>query len=154
MADRSVRHATFAIERTYEADLERVFAAFSEIEAKSSWFGPGEGSKGTYELDFKVGGRELLEVSTPDGTTYRFDATYQDIVPGSRIVYAYEMHRGDTRISVSLATVELERQGESTKLLFTEQGAFLDGQDTPSEREHGTAELLNGLGARLREQAG
>jgi uncharacterized protein YndB with AHSA1/START domain len=149
---RSVEHATFAIERTYEAEPARVFAAWAQPDAKARWFGPSEGSKGLYELDFRVGGRELLEASAPDGNVYRFDALYRDIVDERRVVYSYDMHRGDTRISVSLATVEFERQGSATKLTFTEQAAFLDGQDTAAEREHGTGVLLDGLAASLQDR--
>jgi uncharacterized protein YndB with AHSA1/START domain len=32
-----------------------------------------------------------------------FDALYQDTVPAARIVYTYDMHLDDRRISVSLA---------------------------------------------------
>ena len=31
---------------------------------------------------------------------------------------------------------------------MTEQGAFLDGHDTNAQREHGTGELLDKLGAK------
>ena len=37
---------------------------------------------------------------------HRFDSLYYDIVPDERIVYSYEMHLDDKRISVSLATIE------------------------------------------------
>lgn len=154
MPDRSVEHATFAIERTYEVAPARVFAAWAEPEAKARWFGPSEGSRGEYQLDFRLGGRERLEVATSDGTTYRFDACYQEIVADRRVIYSYEMHRDTTRISVSLATVEFEQHGAGTKLTFTEQAAFLDAQDTPAERERGTGLLLEGLAAELQRQAG
>ena len=42
------------------------------------------------------------------------------------------MHRGDARISVSLACVEFEAHGEGTRLTLTEQGVYLDGHDTPA----------------------
>ena len=78
------------------------------------------------------------------------DARYHDIVPDQRIVYAYDMYLDQTRISVSLATVELQPVGNGTRLLFTEQGAFLDGHDQPQYREQGTGDLLDALGAELR----
>src|SRR4026207_2500506 len=46
-----------------------------------------------------------------DGRSYRFDALYQDIVPNERIVYTYDMHLDDKRISVSLASIELKPAG-------------------------------------------
>jgi uncharacterized protein YndB with AHSA1/START domain len=147
MSDRSVAHATFAIERVYDASPARVFEAWADPEAKKRWFGPEE-TNGSHELDFRIGGQERSEIEHA-GSRYTFDARYQDIVPDERIVYAYDMHRDDTRISVSLATVELVSAGAGTRLRFTEQAAFLDGQDTPGERERGTGTLLESLAAEL-----
>lgn len=70
-------------------------------------------------------------------------------MPDRRIVSAYTMARGETRISASLATVELLPEGSATKLVYTEQGAFLDGGDQPADREHGCRELLGALGTEL-----
>jgi hypothetical protein len=60
------------------------------------------------------------------------------------------MLRDETRISVSLATVELKPEGAGTRLTFTEQAAFLDGEDQPDLREQGTGSLLDALGKELR----
>ncbi len=149
MSQSSVVHATFAIERTYEATPARVFKAWAEPAAKASWFGPSNLPHESREFDFQVGGRERFEVGGPDGDTYIFDSRYADIVDEQRIVYAYDMYRGQTRISVSLATIEFQPNGAGTKLTFTEQGVFLDGHDTPAEREHGTGVLLDNLGKAL-----
>jgi|SRR5580693_1462712 uncharacterized protein YndB with AHSA1/START domain len=151
MSDRSVVHATFVIERTYDASPAHVFGAWADPVAKASWFGPKNLPAGQRESDFSVGGRERFTVNTPDGAAYVFDSRYADIVPDRRIVHTYDMYRDDTRISVSLATIELEPAGAATKLIFTEQGAFLDGADTPAEREHGTGELLDSLGEWLQK---
>jgi len=43
-----------------------------------------------------------------------------------------------------------ERKG--TRLVFTEQGAFLDGRDQPAGREQGWHGLLDALGAELQRQ--
>jgi uncharacterized protein YndB with AHSA1/START domain len=84
--------------------------------------------------------------------TTTFDAIYHDIVPRERIVYTYEMHLDERKISVSLATLEIEPAGAGqTKLKVCEQGAFLDGYDDAGSREHGTGILLDQLGASLIE---
>jgi uncharacterized protein YndB with AHSA1/START domain len=149
VSDRSTAHSTFVIERTYEADPARVFAAWSDPAAKARWFGPPQKPEGAYSLDFQIGGREHLSIEQAAGPTYTFDAVYQDIVPGQRIIYTYDMHRDQERISVSVATVEIEALGAGTRLTLTEQGVFLDGLDTPAEREHGTNALMDSLGSVL-----
>jgi uncharacterized protein YndB with AHSA1/START domain len=150
MTDRSAVHATFAIERTYDASPSRVFGAWASQAAKSRWFGaPGSTE---HQLEFRIGGKELNRGGPPGGPVFTYDALYYDIVEDERIVIAYEMYMDDTRISVSLATVEFSPAGTGTRLLLTEQGTFLDGHDTPAEREHGTRELLDNLGAALERE--
>jgi uncharacterized protein YndB with AHSA1/START domain len=149
MSDRSVVHSTFVLERTYPAEPARVFAAWASQEAKSQWFGSPSDNNGNYELDFRVGGRESWRGGQGGSTgksTFRFDAIYQDIVEDERIVYAYDMHMDDQRISVSLTTIELEAVDGGTRLTMTEQGAFLDGLDQSDRREGGSGTLLDQLG--------
>jgi len=78
-----------------------------------------------------------------------FDATYHDVIPNERLVYSYEMHVDDKKISVSLATLQLRAEAGKTNLIVTEQGAFLDGYDDAGSREQGTGHLLDALGASL-----
>jgi uncharacterized protein YndB with AHSA1/START domain len=144
MTDRSVTHSTWTLQRTYDAKPARVFAAFADREAKSQWFGGGDELQ--WDLDFRVGGREVNVGRAESGMVFALEAVYQDIVPDERIVYSYDMKMNDERISVSLATVQIEPVDGGTRLTYTEQGAYLDGLDTPEQREHGTGELLDALG--------
>jgi uncharacterized protein YndB with AHSA1/START domain len=154
MSERSTEHATLVIERTYPASPARVFNAFADPEAKTRWFvGPDEWElQGGHEIDFRIGGRERLGSGPPGGQVHSFEAVYQDIVPDQRIVYTYDMHLDETRISVSLATIELAPEGDGTRLTFTEQSVFLDGADYPAQREQGTRSLLDKLDAELRRE--
>jgi uncharacterized protein YndB with AHSA1/START domain len=149
MQQRSVTHATFAIERTYPTSPSRVFAAWSNPDIKRRWFGGSDDAPAVLDLDFKIGGRETNRGVGPDGKVYTYDAHYVDIVPDQRILYSYEMYQDDTRISLSIGTVEFESEGAGTRLTYTEQGAFLDGLDSPADREHGTRELLDSLSTLL-----
>lgn len=142
----AVEHATFTIERTLSAPPARVFAAWATPEAKARWFGgPPEWTREPHELDFKVGGSERVAGGPVEGPRHVFRATYQDIVPDRRIIYAYDLHLGGRRISVSLSTVEFHPAEGGTRLVFTEQGAYLDGYDDAGQREEGTRGLLDNL---------
>jgi hypothetical protein len=59
----------------------------------------------------------------------------------------------DKRISVSVATIEFKPAGRGTRLVLTEQGAFLDGFDNPALREEGTRELIEALARSLNKSA-
>lgn len=150
---RSVSHGVFTLERTYPTVTpQRVFDAFASIEGKNGWFtAPNE----TWEIveramDFRPGGRERLAGKWKSGMITEFDATYFDIVPGERIVYAYEMRMDGRKISVSLATFEFKAvAGGGTRLIHTEQGAFLDGYDDNGSREEGSREIMAKLTAYL-----
>ncbi len=151
--ERSVVHAVFSLERTYEAPVSRVYKALSDEAAKAKWFGGEDGRWRLMDrkMDFRVGGRERLQGRWEGGVVSTFDAVYHDIVPNERIVYTYEMHLDDRKISVSLATMQLKSVDPGrTTLKVTEQGAFLDGYDDAGSREHGTGFLLDKLGDSLR----
>ena len=155
MTDRSVTHAIFTIERTYDVPPARAFAAFSSEKQKQRWFsGSSAWELLERQFDFTPGGIERLKGRWPNGTVSYFDCRYQDIVPGERIVYVYNMHIDDRMISVSLATIEFKPAGAGrTKLILTEQGAYLDGYDDAGSREHGTNYLIDKMGATLQDEA-
>lgn len=154
MTERSVTHATFTIERTYDAPPARVFNAFADPAAKRRWFAEGEGwTVEEFAVDFRVGGYERSGFRYRGGPLIRNDTVYQDIVPDQRIIIAYTMTVGENPISASLATMQFEPAGAGARLTFTEQGAFLDGYDDPAQREKGTSGLLDALDAELRRQS-
>src|SRR3977135_4424992 len=64
------------------------------------------------------------------------------------------MHLDDRKISVSLATLELKPAGTDTRLVMTEQGAFLDGYDDAGSRQTGSNFLLVALDVYLKECGG
>jgi uncharacterized protein YndB with AHSA1/START domain len=102
-------------------------------------------------MDVRVGGSERLKGRWKGGVISSFDATYHDVIANERLIYSYEMHLNDKKISVSLASMQLKAEGGTTTLKVTEQGAFLDGYDDAGSREHGTGHLLDALGASLRD---
>jgi len=143
---RGVTHGQFALRRAFAATPERLFRAFADVEAKAKWFVGPEGCQ-TLEraMDASVGGRERVRTRFPGGLIATFDAVYLDVVADERLIYAYEMHLDDRKISVSLATLSFAPDPKGALLTLTEQGAFLDGYDDEGNRERGTGGLLDAV---------
>lgn len=150
-----VVHASFTIERSYAAAPARVFAAFSDPAQKRRWLAEGEGwDVELFDVDFRVGGFERGRFRYRGGPLITNDTVYQVIQPDRRIILAYAMTIDGAPLSGSLLTIEFEAVGSGTRLVLTEQGAYLDGQDGPVHREQGSRELLDKLASELGEPAG
>ncbi len=150
MTRSTVTHDTFVIERTYDSPVGKVFRAWADPKRKARWFAGSADALGNgYELDFQIGGREVNRGGPPDGPVYTYSAEIRDIVIDQRIVCTSEMLANETRISVTVATVEFHPSGRATRLVLTEQGVFLDGHETAAQREEGTRLLLDSLAASL-----
>jgi uncharacterized protein YndB with AHSA1/START domain len=146
----SAVHDSFTLQRTYAATPAQVFHALTDAEAKAKWFAAGDGyTTLAREIDVRPGGREHVSGRWESGLVSTFDALYFDVVPNARLVYTYEMHLNDRKISVSLATAQLQETANGTLFTLTEQGTFLDGYEDAGSRKHGTGFLLDRMGESL-----
>ena len=144
-----ITHDHFVIEREYGAPRAEVFAAWADPQVKAQWFiGPAGWTAVRRELDFRVGGEEVLHGRFASGETL-FRARYHHIEADARIVYDYDMWLSGKAHSVSLATVELIDHGTKTQLIFSEQVAFLDGTANADARKRGTAAHLDRIAGAL-----
>ena len=149
----TVIHDTFVIKKTYPFAIAKVFSFFSDAARKRRWFAADSdtGTSEGIEMDFREGGvertRYRMNERTPfPGAVLANDGTYQDIVPGRRIILATSMTLSERRISCSLITFELLEADGGTLLIMTHQGVFLEGADGPRMRKDGWELLLNRLG--------
>lgn len=152
----SIAHGTFTVERRYDASPARVFRAWSDPAAFRRWFADGDDwTIHEWEHDFRVGGHfhGRFRFGDESNDTWFNDTRYLDILQDQRIITSYVMGRmvnGERqRASASLATTEMVPDGSGTHLIYTEQGAFLDGADHIAGRERGCAEMLKALGREL-----
>ena len=90
ISERSHVHASFVIERDFDAPLDRVWHALSDSDARDRWFRGGP----TFEIqakahDFRVGRRAVEEGQWHGGPRSRFESTYTDIVVQQRMTTSH-----------------------------------------------------------------
>jgi uncharacterized protein YndB with AHSA1/START domain len=142
-----VLHHTYTLERSFRALPDRTFQAWSDPASKRRWFvRPGD----EHELDFRVGGIEVVRAPRPNEPALNVESRYIEIVPGKRIVYSTTLFAGRVVATASLTSVEFSGVDGGTRLVLTEADVFLDGLEQPSWREQGTADWLARLGDELR----
>jgi len=143
-------HTDFVIERTFAATPEAVFQAWADPQARRRWSDCRAEQGSEYHLDFRPLGHETHRVVYPDGRVQQIDRVFFDIAEPRRIVFSYDISLDARRLSVSLVTVEFtahERGG--TRMVYTEQLAYLDGHEDRDQRIRGTEESLDRLGLEL-----
>jgi uncharacterized protein YndB with AHSA1/START domain len=135
-----------------------VFHAFTDPAARRRWFFKTD-SWSLHEHsggELGVGKTESSRFSPPGSPVMiTNDSIYLDIVSNERLIFAYAMTLDGAPLSSSLSTVEFRPEGKGTRLVFTEQGVYLDGN--VSGRIEGTEGMLVTLGEELdreRESAG
>ena len=156
MTTRSVDRGSFSIERTYPVAPQRVFAAWASQATKGPWFAEDDDfftEMNHYSLDFREGGRERLEGTLVNGHAFAYDAVYHDVVEDERIIASYDVRIDGRRTSVSLMTVAINAVSGGSRLVVTEQGAFLDGLDSNDQRREGASDSLTNLGEYLEAHA-
>src|ERR1700733_11011793 len=115
-------HATLIFERMVPANPDQVFAAYAEVNQRMEWGAPSDNTALIYDqADFREGGEDVFRCgskSTPDihGAT-----RYLDIVPNRRIVSTETITVEGRRLCASLVTLELNPDGDRTKLKTTIQ---------------------------------
>lgn len=148
-----IHHASFTVERRYRAPRARVFAAFTEPEARRRWLVEADGwTVHSYDPPAApvAGAVEKSSFSPPGAdVVITNDSFFLEVAPGERVIFAYAMTAGGTPLSSSLTTAEFHDDGAGTRLLLTEQGAY--HSDDVAGREEGTRGLLEALAAELGE---
>jgi uncharacterized protein YndB with AHSA1/START domain len=74
------------ITRVFDAPRELVFKAWSNPERMKRWWGPKDFTTPVCKIDFRVRGKFLNCMHSPDGKDYWSTGVYQEIVVPERIV--------------------------------------------------------------------
>lgn len=111
------------IVRRYPVTPGKVWRAWTDPQALSAWFGPGETNSVTLaELDVREGGRYRIRFHTPDGEEHEVSGSYVAVEPGRRLVFDWAWRSTPER--VSRVTVALRPVPEGTELDFRHERFF------------------------------
>jgi uncharacterized protein YndB with AHSA1/START domain len=112
MATKTESTEPLVVERSFDAPLEKVWQAITNVEEMRRWY---------FDLkEFKPeSGFEFQFVVEHEGNTYDHRCKVVEVIPQKKIAYTwrYHGHEGD-----SLVTMELFRDGEKAKLKLTHEG--------------------------------
>ncbi len=76
------------VTRVFDAPRELVWKAWTDPEYVMQWWGPKGFSSPVCKIDFRVGGKFLCCMRTPDGQDFWNGGEYHEIVPQEKIVYS------------------------------------------------------------------
>jgi uncharacterized protein YndB with AHSA1/START domain len=110
--------------REYPVGCERVWRAWTDPQALSRWFGPGNTECVTRaDLDVRVGGRYDIAFRTGDGQEHGVSGTYQEVAPHRRLSFTWAWKSTPERVSV--VTIDLRpTPGGGTQLDFRHDRFF------------------------------
>lgn len=140
-------HDTFTLDRTYDAPVADVWHAWTDPELRPKWFrGPDDSVMIERTQDLRPGGVEILHGRHANGVETKCAARIHVVVPNSHMVSAYDLYIGSSLMSVTLASVEMIGDGATTRLRYTEQSVYFDGNpESPKGRTRGVSWHLDNL---------
>jgi uncharacterized protein YndB with AHSA1/START domain len=74
------------ITRIFDAPRDAVWKAWTEPEHLTRWWGPKEFTAPACKIDFRVGGKYLFCMRSPEGQDFWSTGVYREIVPMERLV--------------------------------------------------------------------
>tara|TARA_R110002096_G_scaffold97579_7_gene217471 strand:+ start:74 stop:538 length:465 start_codon:yes stop_codon:yes gene_type:complete len=106
--------------RHLKAPRQRVFDAWSNLDALKQWFGPEGCVVAEGRIDFQVGGNYRLEVETPDSGRVAVGGTYTEIDQPGLIAFTWKWdHSQDEEMQVRIDLLETSETETELRLTQT-----------------------------------
>ncbi|HTB31099.1 MAG TPA: SRPBCC domain-containing protein [Bacteroidia bacterium] len=105
------------ITRTFDAPLDLVWAAWTDVEHIKNWWGPKGFTNPVCNWNAKPGSKIYIEMKAPDGVIYPMDGVFDEISEHEKIVFssaALDL-KGEHLFDV-LNTIHFIEEGDKTKL--------------------------------------
>jgi uncharacterized protein YndB with AHSA1/START domain len=128
--------STIRIERTFNAPIQAVFAAWTSAELLRRWYPPGaDWDTPVAEVDLRVGGRLWMVMRSPDGEEFGGSGVYREITPPTRLEFTWAWDRSDVAEGVQLVEIDFTGHPDGrTTVVMTNHG-LIDEQSRESHRE-------------------
>ncbi len=128
------------------ANPDQVFAAYAEVNQRMEWGAPSDNTALIYDqAEFREGGEDVFRCGSKSNPDIHGATRYLDIVPNRRIVSTETITVEGRHVCASLVTLELNPDGDRTKLKTTIQLASFVGQHMVEGHESGTNASLDNL---------
>lgn len=131
---------TVLINREFAAELSLVWDAFTKPEILDQWVAPKPWASKTKYMNFKVGGRRLYAMVSPEGqerwsiqeytsitpkTNFKMYSAFADKdgnpeLPGSEWDYSFSEQNGITKVSIIIKNESLARMEKMIEMGFVE----------------------------------
>lgn len=119
----STQDRELRVSRLLNAPVALVWEAWTQAEHIANWWGPDGFTCTITKMDLRPGGDWHLVLHGPDGTDYRNESVFGEIIPLEKIVYQH------ASAPIFTATITFEAQGEQTLLqwhmLFQSREEFI-----------------------------
>jgi uncharacterized protein YndB with AHSA1/START domain len=102
--------------RTIARPREEVFRAWTDPELLKRWFGPGEFTIPTADLDVRPGGEYLIVMQPPEGDGMKLTGTFREIEPPERLVFTWSWKLVWAGATDSVVTVEFREVDGGTEV--------------------------------------
>jgi len=113
--------ARMTLTRIIDAPRELVWKAWTDPKYVMQWWGPKGFTAPFCEMDFRVGGKYLLSMRTPDGWEGWNAGEYYEIVPYEKIVSSmYFSDSKGNKIEPEQLGIELEAIGDAHNVILFE----------------------------------
>ncbi len=97
--------------RTLNAPIDLVWDAWTNPEHIAKWWGPNGFTNTITTMDLRPGGEWSLIMHGPDGTDYKNNSIFTEIIPNKRIVFEHLSPK-------FIATIDFEQRGEQTYITW------------------------------------
>lgn len=143
---------TLQISRTFQANREKIFKAWTTADALKEWFGPTDDfSVPLAEVDLRVGGKYRIQMKAPDGEMHTVGGVYREVVAPEKLVFTWAWEAGggcgdskNEQPVETLVTVEFREKGQTTEVLLTHE--LFPNAESRDKHNEGWSGCLTRLG--------